>query len=128
MEVTGSDGTGNGKDENMLYLKNGYMIDPASGTEGDYDILIDTDSGKIEKIAPQGTLAEEGMLRQGAQTDSGIAEKAGKTAEVIDLNGQIIAPGLVDVHVHFRDPGFTYKEVTNPGRLRRQRAALPPWC
>lgn len=99
----------------MLYLKNGYMIDPASGTEGDYDILIDTDSGKIEKIVPQGTLAEESMPGQGAQTDSGLAEKTGKTAEVIDLNGQIIAPGLVDVHVHFRDPGFTYKEDIHTG-------------
>lgn len=99
----------------MLILKNGYMIDPASGTEGDYDILIDTDSGKIVKIAPQGALAAEGMPGQGTQADSGIAEKTGKTTEIIDLNGQIIAPGLVDVHVHFRDPGFTYKEDIHTG-------------
>lgn len=99
----------------MLILKNGYMIDPASGTEGDYDLLIDTDSGKIVKIAPQGTLAAEGTSEQGAQTDSGIAERTGKAIEIIDLNGQIIAPGLVDVHVHFRDPGFTYKEDIHTG-------------
>lgn len=99
----------------MLILKNGYMIDPASGTEGDYDILIDTDSGKIVKIAPQGALAAEGMPGQGTQADSGIAERTGKTTEIIDLNGQIIAPGLVDVHVHFRDPGFTYKEDIHTG-------------
>lgn len=76
----------------MLLLKNGYMVDPASGTEGYRDILLDTESGKIVKIAPGGT------------------ENGGSAAEEIDLNGQIIAPGLVDVHVHFRDPGFTYKE------------------
>lgn len=99
----------------MLILKNGYMIDPASGTEGCYDILIDTDSGKIVKIAPQGTLAVEGTSEQGTQADSGIAERTGKTTEIIDLNGQIIAPGLVDVHVHFRDPGFTYKEDIHTG-------------
>lgn len=99
----------------MLILENGYMIDPASGTEGDYDILIDTDSGKIVKIAPQGALAAEGTSGQGTQADSGIAEKTGKTTEIIDLNGQIIAPGLVDVHVHFRDPGFTYKEDIHTG-------------
>lgn len=99
----------------MLILKNGYMIDPASGTEGNYDILIDTDSGKIEKIAPKGTLAAEGTSGQGAQTDSGIAERSRKTTEIIDLNGQIIAPGLVDVHVHFRDPGFIYKEDIHTG-------------
>lgn len=79
----------------MLLLKNGYMTDPASGTEGYRDIWINTESGIIEKIVPQGTSA---------------AEAAGESMEVIDLNGQIAAPGLVDVHVHFRDPGFTHKE------------------
>ena len=38
----------------MLILKNGYMLDPASGTEGYYDILIDTERGRIAKIAPRG--------------------------------------------------------------------------
>ncbi len=75
----------------MLYLKNGYLIDPASGTEGHRDILIK--DGKIAGILPQGT-------------DPGKKENL----EVIDLKGQYIIPGLVDVHVHFRDPGFTYKE------------------
>lgn len=76
----------------MLLLKNGYVIDPASGMEGCRDILIDTDEGKIVKIAPGGTQAEK------------------KMTEEIDLNGQYVVPGLVDVHVHFRDPGFTHKE------------------
>ena len=80
----------------MLILKNGYMIDPASGTEGYRDILIDTENGKIARIVPQGVLAED-------------------DAEIIDLNGQMVAPGLVDVHVHFRDPGFTHKEDIHTG-------------
>ena len=74
------------REESMLLLRNGYLIDPASGTEGYRDILIE--DGKIARILPQGA--------------SGMTE--------IDLNGQCVAPGLVDVHVHFRDPGFTYKE------------------
>lgn len=80
----------------MLLLKNGYMIDPASGTEGSRDILINTESGRIEEI-----LAGERM--------------SVKEADIIDLSGQIVAPGLVDVHVHFRDPGFTYKEDIETG-------------
>ncbi len=80
----------------MLLLKNGYMIDPASETEGYRDILIDAEDGKIRRIMSQGTAMNE-------------------KAEEIDLNGQIIAPGLVDVHVHFRDPGFTYKEDIHTG-------------
>lgn len=94
----------------MLYLKNGYMIDPASGIEGYRDILIDTESGKIEKI----------MQGQETQADSGMTENSGmagngKPAEMIDLKGQYIAPGLVDVHVHFREPGFTHKEDIHTG-------------
>ena len=73
----------------MLRLKNGYLLDPASGTEEYRDILIE--SGKIA-----------GILTRGARTVDG--------AEEIDLHGQCVAPGLVDVHVHFRDPGFTHKE------------------
>lgn len=76
----------------MLYLKNGYILDPASGQEGYRDILIDTESGKIVGIMPQGTPVDRAF------------------SEEIDLNGQRVAPGLVDVHVHFRDPGFTHKE------------------
>lgn len=76
----------------MLYLKNGYLIDPASNTEGFRDLMIQ--DGKIARILPQGTPVED-------VSDSLAA---------IDLSGQYIIPGLVDVHVHFRDPGFTYKE------------------
>ncbi len=88
----------------MLILKNGYMIDPASGIEGYRDILIDTDSEKIVRIVPRGALAEE--------MASTVSDSIG---EVIDLTGQILAPGLVDVHVHFRDPGFTHKEDIHTG-------------
>lgn len=77
----------------MLYLKNGYLIDPASDTEGYRDILIK--DGKILHILPQG---------------SAVGEATSEMTKVIDLNGQYVIPGLVDVHVHFRDPGFTYKE------------------
>lgn len=113
----------------MLYLRNGYLLDPASGTEGYRDILIDSDSGKIVRIVPQGTPlqetlrgseetgAESGDASGGRKLHGGERESAGIRAEAdddsvneIDLNGQCIAPGLVDVHVHFRDPGFTHKE------------------
>ena len=72
----------------MLLIKNGYMIDPKSGMEGNYDIL--SEDGRITKIA-ECIDAPEGC-------------------EVIDAEGLTVGPGLVDVHVHFRDPGFTSKE------------------
>ena len=72
----------------MLLIKNGYMIDPKTGMEGNYDIL--SEDGRITKIA-ENIEAPEGC-------------------EVIDAEGLTVGPGLVDVHVHFRDPGFTSKE------------------
>ena len=94
----------------MLYLKNGYMMDPASGEEGYRDILVDTESEKIRRIVPQGMPIEEACRNSEARSDSCKVSAGENVTEEIDLNGQIVAPGLVDVHVHFRDPGFTYKE------------------
>jgi dihydroorotase len=76
----------------MLIIKNAFLIDPASATEATSDIVIDGE--RILKICKPG---EAGDLEAAAQT-------------VIDASGMVAAPGLVDCHVHFRDPGFTYKE------------------
>lgn len=70
----------------MLLIKGGYVIDPKSGKEDYLDILLHDD--KIIKIG----------------------KSLHDNCEVIDATGCIIGPGLVDIHVHFRDPGFTYKE------------------
>ena len=78
----------------MLLIKNGYMIDPKSGWDGNYDILIDGD--KIARIAKR-------------------LEKPCADCRVIDAEGLLVAPGLVDVHVHFREPGFTQKEDITTG-------------
>lgn len=102
----------------MFLLKNGYMIDPASGTEGYFDIFIDTENGKIAKIVPQGAQINHEMS-ENVRTD-----KAEKAEEMIDLNGQCIAPGLVDVHVHFRDPGFTHKEDIHTGAAAAARGGF----
>lgn len=101
----------------MLLLKNGYMIDPASDTAGYRDILIDKKSGRIVGIVPQGETMES--------LPCGDGEMGKKDSlEEIDLNGQIIAPGLVDVHVHFRDPGFTYKEDIYTGAAAAARGGF----
>ncbi len=92
----------------MLYLKNGYMIDPASGTEGYRDIV--TDGEKILHIYEKEIASD-----QTAPSDRSVCFERYGEIETIDLQGFIVAPGLVDVHVHFRDPGFTYKEDIETG-------------
>ncbi len=99
-----------------MLLRNGYMIDPLSGTEGYRDILIK--DGKIARIMPQGGYA----AKQQREADPGAAADA--SVEEIDLHGQIVAPGLVDVHVHFRDPGFTHKEDIHTGARAAARGGF----
>ncbi len=95
----------------MILIKNGTLIDPASGTCGLFDVL--TDGEKIVAIGACGSLDD--MAAEEAFAYSGAAD--GKQNEVteIDASGCIVAPGLVDCHVHFRDPGFTYKEDIESG-------------
>ncbi|MDR0963578.1 MAG: dihydroorotase [Clostridium sp.] len=78
----------------MILIENGYVIDPKSGMEGNYDILIRGNQIlRMEKKLRESLTSEELQL-----------------SRVIDAQGLLIAPGLVDVHVHFRDPGYTHKE------------------
>lgn len=84
----------------MLLIANAYVMNPATGEEGYNDILIK--DGHILKIGE--SLYDE-------MTKNGKAEEI----RVIDATGLVAAPGLVDVHVHFRDPGFTHKEDIETG-------------
>ena len=87
----------------MLLIKNTHMIDPASGTDARKDILIQDD--KIIKIADSVT-EKEAAVFSGEEADM---------LQVIDAGGMIAAPGLVDAHVHFREPGFEHKEDIRTG-------------
>lgn len=78
----------------MLYIKNATLIDPKSGRNEICDII--TEGDKILKIG-RNLVPED------------------RNCRIIDADGLVIAPGLVDVHVHFREPGFTQKEDIDTG-------------
>ncbi len=80
----------------MLLIKNGRVVDPVSNTDKVMDVLIDN-----------GTIIQTG--------DDISKDINSNDVEIIDATGLVVAPGLVDTHVHFRDPGFTYKEDINSG-------------
>ena len=89
----------------MLYIKNGTIIDPEKNRVYPGNILIR--DGKIAALEEcKGCETEKLQSLNKEQVSGGAAEEAA----VIDATGMMIAPGLADVHVHFRDPGFTYKE------------------
>lgn len=77
-----------------MLIKNGFMVNPASQEAKKTDIRI-----------INGKIAEIGQLTEQPQE------------EQLDISGKVIAPGLIDTHVHFRDPGFTYKEDIHSGSL-----------
>ena len=77
----------------MIGIRGGRILDPVSGREWNGDLILE--NGKIKAIG-------EKLDFCGCR-------------EIIDAAGLVVAPGLVDVHVHFRDPGLTYKEDIDTG-------------
>ena len=75
---------------NKVLIKNGKLINPATNFEGIVDISIQ--DGLIKEISPS------------------ISSDYFEYDDIIDANGMIVSPGLIDIHSHFRDPGFTQKE------------------
>ncbi len=80
-----------------LLIKNGRVIDPANGIDGLYNLWVE--KGKIKSLSKKGEDVES-------------SEGSFKT---IDAEGMIVAPGFIDMHVHFREPGFEYKETIETG-------------
>lgn len=86
----------------MILIKNGRVIDPAKGTDDVMDIVID--GGKIKAM--------------------GHYPENGEYETVIDASGLTVGPGLIDVHVHFRDPGLTYKEDIGTGAAAAKKGGF----
>lgn len=81
--------------EERIYIRGGTIIDPVENGIYEGDLLIEGE--KITEIFTKKD-KKAGNFR--------IPEKV----QILEAEGMLIAPGLVDTHVHFRDPGFTYKE------------------
>ena len=78
-----------------LIIKNGRVLDPANAIDGVRDLYVK--DGVIAAVCKEGE----------------TYELAG--ADVIDAKGMYVMPGLIDLHVHFREPGFEYKETIETG-------------
>jgi len=78
-----------------LVIRGGQLVDPAAGIDAPKDILLK--DGRVAEIAGPGKL------------------KGANGAEVLDATGLVVAPGLVDIHVHLREPGQAHKETIATG-------------
>ena len=86
----------------MLLIRGGRVIDPVREVDEIMDVMIE--GSQIVK--------------------TGKALKVPADAEVIDATGLVVAPGLMDAHVHFRDPGLTYKEDIETGAAAAARGGF----
>lgn len=80
----------------MTIIKNGLIVDPANNINEIGDIYID--GAFIERVLLSGDIADDRLKNKF------------KNAEILDAEGLLVTPGFIDVHSHFRDPGFEYKE------------------
>jgi dihydroorotase len=92
----------------MLLVKNGRVLDPASKTDAQFDILLDGD--KIKELAPAGKIS------------------APQDTEVFDAAGLIVAPGFIDMHVHLREPGQESSETIETGTRSAARGGFTAVC
>ena len=88
-----------------LILKNAHVVDPSVELDGVVDVLIEGD--KIARVA-------ENIEAEGA--------------EVRDLSGKYLVPGLVDMHVHLREPGFEHKEDIASGTRAAAKGGFTGVC
>ncbi len=78
---------------NTILIQNGRVVDPANKIDEVLDVLVE--NGRVSKVGKK------------------LAAPAG--AQTIDASNKVVTPGLIDVHVHFREPGFEYKEDLESG-------------
>ncbi len=90
-----------------ILIKNGHIIDPANKVDGKLDILIA--DGKIAKLGAAGSISSP-------------------DAQVIDAAGKLVVPGLIDMHVHLREPGFEYKETIASGTAAAKAGGFTSVC
>lgn len=87
-----------------LLIRHGRVIDPAGGVDEVCDLWI-----------------EDGRV-------AGIGSFAGKAAETVDATGQVVCPGLVDMHVHLREPGEEWKEDIESGSRAAVAGGVTSLC
>ncbi len=93
-----------------ILIKGGRVIDPASGFDETADVLID-----------------DGFVRE-MSTDPAELKCAGRDARTIEAEGCIVSPGLVDIHVHFREPSPVHRETIASGAASAVNGGFTTVC
>src|SRR5689334_22813349 len=90
-----------------LLIKGGHVVDPAAGVDAAMDVLLR--DGRVAEVAPPN------KIRGGAD-------------EKFDARGLVVAPGFIDLHVHLREPGQSYKETIATGTAAAAAGGFTSVC
>jgi dihydroorotase len=90
-----------------ILIRNGHIIDPANSVDAMLDLRIA--DGKIAKLGRPGSVPANGC-------------------QVIDAAGRLVVPGLIDMHVHLREPGYEYKETIATGTAAARAGGFTAVC
>ncbi len=90
-----------------ILIKNGHVIDPANKVDEKLDILLSDE--KIARLGKPGSIPADG-------------------AQVVEASGKLVVPGLIDMHVHLREPGFEYKETIKTGTAAAKAGGFTSVC
>ncbi len=90
-----------------ILIKTGHIVDPANNVDEPLDLLVS--DGKIAKLGKPGTISADGI-------------------EVIDAANMLVVPGLIDLHVHLREPGYEYKESIATGAAAARAGGFTAVC
>src|ERR1700756_2504572 len=90
-----------------LLIKGGHLIDPAAKINAPMDVLLR--DGRVAEIAPPN-------------------KTRGDADEKFDARGLIVAPGFIDLHVHLREPGQSYKETIATGTAAAAAGGFTSVC
>src|SRR5438128_826146 len=90
-----------------LLIRGGHLIDPASGVDAPMDLLLK--DGKVAQVAEPGTIPAKG-------------------AQLFNAKGLFVAPGLIDLHVHLREPGHSHKETIASGTAAAAAGGFTSVC
>jgi dihydroorotase len=90
-----------------LLIQRGRVIDPANGIDHEMDVLLR--DGRVAAVAPPGELR-------------------GQASRTLNVKGAIVVPGLIDMHVHLREPGHSHKETIATGTAAAAAGGFTSVC